>query len=78
MAVTSIDLGEHFSDFISVLKETGRYRNTSEAVRAGLRLLELEEQKLLLLRQTLAKGEAQLDQGEGIAGDDFMDDLINR
>ena len=45
-------------------------------VRAGLRLLEQEEAKLDLLRQTLAVGEAQLDQGQGIDGEKFMHELI--
>ncbi len=61
MATTSIDLGEHFTGFLSQLKESGRYRNASEAVRAGLRLLEQEESenrvKIEWLRQELIAGE---------------------
>ncbi|TPE47757.1 type II toxin-antitoxin system ParD family antitoxin [Maribrevibacterium harenarium] len=61
MPTTSIDLGDHFTKFISNLKETGRYRNASEAVRAGLRLLEEQEAeyqtKLENLRQALQAGE---------------------
>jgi len=61
MATTSIDLGKHFTGFLSQLKESGRYRNASEAVRAGLRLLEQEESenraKIEWLRQELVAGE---------------------
>lgn len=61
MATTSIDLGEHFTSFLSQLKKSGRYRNASEAVRAGLRLLEQEEAenrtKIEWLRQELIAGE---------------------
>ena len=73
---TSVILGEHFSEFIASKVEQGRYESTSEAVRAGLRLLEAEESKLDALRQALASGEAQLDAGKGSAGDSFMDELI--
>ena len=61
---TSVILGDHFSTFvISKIKE-GRFESTSEAVRAGLRLLEAEEIKLDLLRAKLAEGEAPLDRGQ--------------
>ena len=55
---TSITLGEHFDSFIAEQLKAGRYASTSEIVRAGLRLLEEEETKLVTLRQMLAEGEA--------------------
>ncbi len=59
---TSINLGDHFTRFLTDLTTTGRYRNTSEAVRAGLRLLEEQEAeyqtKLAILREALIEGEA--------------------
>jgi antitoxin ParD1/3/4 len=54
---TSISIGAHFDTFIQNQIETGRYASTSEVVRAGLRLLEKEEEKLKLLRQALVEGE---------------------
>ncbi|NQY65767.1 MAG: type II toxin-antitoxin system ParD family antitoxin [Alteromonadaceae bacterium] len=73
---TSVTLGEHFGDFVSDKIRQGRFESTSEAVRAGLRLLEEHEVKLDLLRNKLSNGEAQLDQGEGVDGDSFMQELI--
>ncbi len=73
---TSVTLGDHFSDFIKSKISQGRFDNTSEAIRAGLRLLEVEETKLEALRSKLAEGEAQLDKGQGIDGQSFMDKLI--
>ena len=54
---TSISIGQHFDSFIQNQIDTGRYASPSEVVRAGLRLLEEEEQKLRLLRQALIDGE---------------------
>ena len=73
---TSVTLGEHFSGFVEMKIKQGRFESTSEAVRAGLRLLEEHEAKLDLLRQKLSVGEVQLDQGEGVDGDSFMKELI--
>lgn len=73
---TSISLGDHFTDFVDERVRSGRYASASEAVRAGMRLLEQEEAKLDLLRRTLALGEEELDQGKGLDGETVMDRLI--
>ncbi len=54
---TSISLGDHFEAFMTKEIDSGRYKSASEIVRAGLRLLENEEQKLEALRNALAEGE---------------------
>lgn len=54
---TSVTLGEHLGEFVSKQVADGRYSNTSEVVRSGLRLLEERETKLQALRQALIEGE---------------------
>lgn len=54
---TSVTLGTHYEKFISQQLMQGHYGSTSEAIRAGLRLLEERETKLLLLRRALTEGE---------------------
>lgn len=53
---TSITLGNHFEDFIQNRISAGRYKNASEVIRAGLRLLEEEEEKFTALRQAIQEG----------------------
>ena len=55
-AVTSFALGDHFREFAQRKVREGRYGSTSEVVRAGLRLLEVEEEKLEALRQAIQEG----------------------
>lgn len=54
---TSINLGDHFTDFLGDLTKSGRYGSASEAVRAALRLLEQEEVKMTALENALVEGE---------------------
>jgi antitoxin ParD1/3/4 len=54
---TSISLDDHFAEFLSQEVSSGRYRSSSEVVRAGLRLLEDQETHLAALRAALVAGE---------------------
>lgn len=56
MKNTSISLGSHFDQFVSNQVSTGRYKNVSEVIRAGLRLLEDEESKTIALRNAINQG----------------------
>lgn len=53
---TSISIGDYFDEFIQSKISAGRYKNASEVVRAGLRLLEEEENKVNLLRSAIQEG----------------------
>jgi antitoxin ParD1/3/4 len=53
---TSISIGNYFDSFIKSRISTGRYKNASEVVRAGLRLLEEEENKRMALRDAIQEG----------------------
>lgn len=70
MPTRNVNLTERYDDFVEQQVKTGRFRNASEVMRAGLRLLEQqsreEQQKVALLRALAAEGFDQLDQGEGI------------
>ena len=53
---SSISIGEYFDGFIQSRISTGRFKNASEVVRAGLRLLEEEENRLVALREAIQEG----------------------
>lgn len=57
-AHTSVTLGQHFSAFITRQLKSGRFETTSEVIRAGLRLLEMEQRKLAATSEALEEGEA--------------------
>ena len=53
---TSISLGNYFDQFVHGQVSEGRYKNVSEVIRAGLRLLETEESKTIALKQAIQEG----------------------
>jgi antitoxin ParD1/3/4 len=60
---TSVSLGDHFTEFIDEQVASGRYATASDVLRAGLRLLEHEEARLLQLRRLIAESEADYQAG---------------
>jgi antitoxin ParD1/3/4 len=53
---TSISLGDHFENFVDNRISKGRFKNASEVIRAGLRLLEEEESKIIALKKAIEDG----------------------
>ncbi len=53
---TSISLGSYFDKFVKNRVTEGRYKNVSEVIRAGLRLLEEEETKVKALKNAVQEG----------------------
>ena len=53
---TSISLGNYFDEFVKGRISAGRYNNVSEVVRAALRLLEEEENKVIALKDAIQEG----------------------
>ena len=74
MATRNVVLTDTQSELVDRLIAVGRFQNASEALRAGLRLLEREESELAALRSRLTLGLEQARQGdlaEG-SGEDAM------
>jgi len=71
---TSVSLGEHFEKFVQYRIKEGRYKNASEVIRAGLRLLEVEEQKYYALKSAIQEG---LDSGTAsdFEPNDFLEQI---
>ncbi len=55
---TSVTIGKHYESFIARQVENGQFSSASEAIRAGLRLLEEKDIKLAALRKALIEGES--------------------
>ena len=74
---TSIALSSHFEHFIREQISSGRYNNTSEVIRAGLRALEEQEQqrKLESLKVAVAAG---INSGEGLPAEEVFGRLRSK
>jgi antitoxin ParD1/3/4 len=64
MVTRNVVLTEPQSELVDRLVASGRYQNASEALRAGLRLLEREEAELADLRARLTAGLEQARRGD--------------
>ena len=64
MVIRNVILTETRDQLVKGLVASGRYQNVSEALRAGLRLLEQEEAQIAGIRQGLLEGLAQAKAGE--------------
>jgi antitoxin ParD1/3/4 len=53
---TSVSLGNYFENFVDSSVSEGRFKNASEVIRAGLRLLEEEENKAIALKNAINEG----------------------
>ncbi len=71
MPTRNINLTDYYDAFVQEQIASGRFKNASEVMRAGLRLLESQAaeecEKLQLLRSLAAEGFSAIDQGQGIA-----------
>jgi len=76
MPTRNVVLTDSQTDLIERLIADGRYQNASEALRAGLRLLEREEAEMTALRDRLAAGleEAR----SGVLAEGSGEDAIRR
>lgn len=64
MATRNVVLTDSQSDLVDRLVASGRYQNASEALRAGLRLLDREEAELGELRARLDVGLEEMRRGD--------------
>lgn len=85
MATRNIVLTDHQEQLLGTLIKAGRYQNASEILREGLRLVEEKElqhqQKLLALRNAVAEGLQDVDEGRTIrlgVGEEITDYLSQR
>ncbi|HOE43559.1 MAG TPA: type II toxin-antitoxin system ParD family antitoxin [Rhodoferax sp.] len=73
---TSVALSPHFESFVKQQVSTGRFNNVSEVVRAGLRLLEDQEQlKSLKVQELRSAVEAGAASGAGVNANEVFDRL---
>ena len=64
MVTRNVVLTETQDQLVQALVASGRYQNVSEAMRAGLRLLEREEAQIAGLRDGLLEGLQQAERGD--------------
>ena len=77
----NVHLTPELEQLVQKKVQSGRYNSASEVVREALRLLEHKDEvrtiQLQELRKRIDKGLSQLERGEGVDGDAFMQGLID-
>lgn len=83
MPTRNINLTDHYAQYLEKALASGRYKNASEVVRAGLRLLEREEAedaaKIEALRAAFKEGEDAYRRGDFavLKGDADIDGMFD-
>jgi len=52
-----LSLGTHYKEFISIAIKSGRYSSVNDVIRKSILLLEIEENRVNVLRNKLSAGE---------------------
>ena len=76
MPTRNVVLTDHQSDLIDRLVASGRFQNASEAMRAGLRLLEVVEERLASMEARLKTRLAQAEAGDFAEGS--LEEVVDR
>ena len=82
MPTRNVNLTDHYDGFLTRQIERGRFKNASEAVRAGLYLLERQERedeaKLEALRRDAKAGQDAYERGDytSIASDEALNEFF--
>lgn len=74
-------IGERYEAFLARQLDAGRFNNTSEVGRAGLRMLEDHELRIAEARALVDAADAEIAAGKGIAhanGQALADDIVTR
>lgn len=83
MPTRNINLTSHYDEFVAGSIDSGRYKNASEVIRAGLRLLEEQEiekeEKLKLLKSLTLESFEAMDKGKfsTLSFDEIADNALN-
>jgi antitoxin ParD1/3/4 len=72
MVTRNVVVTDHQARFLDDLVASGRFQNVSEAMRAGLRLLERDEAAFEEVRRGVLEGLEQMRRGE-VSEDDGLD-----
>ena len=62
-----VNLSPEMESYIKSKVGSGFYGNATEVIRDAIRRMQAEEERISAFRAAVAKGDAQLDLGEGIA-----------